>query len=922
MPKLGSWIAKHRILIILLFVGITIFMGYQAMRIKIIDDITTYVPQNNPENLFLKKVLDNFKMNNLVLVGLEYKDLFSRSSIQNISDLTKGLSKMKDVTSVMSLTNAPWITNANGTMEISEISKDIPKTSDQSKKLEYELTHSPIFKGQFVSSNGKSTIILVGLPSSTNPASSISITKQIETFIKDNSTAQKIYFSGLSPSDVYAQSIAAHNIDILIPLALLAIALVLLLSFRNLIGFTLPLISVIMSSIWILGTIHLLGMTMTLADVAMPIIVIALGNAYGIYIVNKYMEEKDSDHIVRTANTLRDIGIAISLSAFTVIIAFLSLLTVSIDPIRYFGIFTALGIFYALIINIIFTPAVSSFYYKSVSQSKDEISFWSKIAKSILKHRLSSMIIAIAVVAGISLFIYRVSPDMSLNKLVGNDNSIGHSMAFFNDQFGGSDFVIVVFKGDGLDPYLLRSETLISNYADNFKVVGSSYSLAKVIQNMNDKFNGQNYIPSSNNKIQNLWFLMKGSDLSEIVNSGATETIILLRVNVESSKKIKELQNSLSDFINSSIYKRYSYVNLNSASPNEVKSAISSMENYVKDYMKSLNLNYENADIDSIVSSVLLSNDEEVLSKDATNLTSYLTNMIGSYGMISGFSTSDLRKALLDTFKDGYSNKVLEDNLNKRIGLDNASMIAPVIESQNSVLVQIARKDYAKSLLSTINGFSAEEIDNLSWTLSSRKIPVYDPNGSNSFDVKLTGVPILTNYVSSMIVNDQYESMIISIILVLVLLMIQTNSWIMGFIGIFPVLLTMIVNFGIMGIFGISLNAISITIASMTIGVGVDYVIQIFSRFKIEYVRSDGVNDAIIKTFSTSGKGLLLNSISSSAGFAMFFFSTIGGLKQFAILTISTMIISLVLVIILLPSLLSFLSENFLNKKFKKERVR
>lgn len=923
MSKLGKWIAKNRMAIIVLFIVVTIFMGYQAMKIKVVDNITTYVPQNNPENLFLKNVLNTFKMNNLVLVGLEYKDLFSKSSIQNISDLTNGLLKMKDVTSVMSLTNAPWITNVNGSMEISTISKSIPQSSDQSKLLDYEVTHSPIFKGQFVSPNGKSTIILVGLPSSTNPASSIFITKKIENFIKNNSTAEKVYFSGLSPSDVYAQSMATHNIDILIPLALFAIALVLLFSFRNIIGFTLPLISVIMSSIWILGTIHLLGMTMTLADVAMPIIVIALGNAYGIYIVNKYLEEGHSDYVVRTSNTLKDIGIAISLSAFTVIIAFLSLLTVGISPIRYFGIFTALGILYALIINIIFTPAVSSFYYKNVSQSKTEISFWSRIAKDVLKHRISFMIVAIVIVAGISIFIYKISPDMSLNKLVGNDNSIAHSMAFFNDQFGGSDFVIVDFKGNALDPYLLRSETLISNYAENnFKIVGSAYSLSKIIQNMNDKFNDQNYIPSSNSKIQNLWFLMKGSDLSEIVNADATDTIILLRVNVESSKKIKDLQDSLSNFINSNIYKRYSYVDLDSASPVEIKSAILSMENYVTAYMKSLNLDYSNMKIDSIVSKVLLSNNESVLSKDATNLTDYLINMIGNYGMISGFSTSDLRNALLDAFKEGYSNKTLEDNLDKKIGLNNSSMIAPIIESQNSVLVQIARRDYAQSLLKEINGLSNEEIDNLSWTLSSRKVPVYDPNGSNTFTVKLTGVPILTNYVSSMIVNDQYESMIISIILVLVLLMIQTNSWLMGLMGIFPVLLTMIVNFGIMGIFGISLNAITITIASMTVGVGVDYVIQIFSRFRIEYVRSDSVNEAIVKTFSTSGKGLLLNSISSSAGFAMFFFSTIGGLKQFAVLTISTMIISLLLVIILIPSLLSFLSEDFLNKKLKKERVR
>lgn len=922
MFKLGNWIARNRTKIIILFIVITIFMGYEATKLEIVDNITTYVPQNNSQNIFLKKTLDKFKMNNLILVGLEYNDIFSSSSIKNISALTDGLMKIKGVTSVLSLTNAPWITNENGSMEISKISQNMPSTISESVILKDKVMSSPIFKGQFVSKNGKSTIILVGLPTSMNSLESMNLTKTIENFVQNNSKATKIFYSGLSPSDVYAQNMSRNNLDNLIPLAFIAIAIILALSFRNIIGFTLPLISVLISAIWILGTIHLLGMTMTLADVAMPVIIIALGNAYGIYIVNKYLEEASSDHSTRIANTLKDVGIAVLLSASTVIVAFMSLLTVNIDPIRYFGIFTAVGIFYALIVNIFLTPAISSFYSKHIienRESKLETSLWSKIASNILKHKIMFMIFSIAIVGFISIFTYKISPDMSLNKLVGKNNSIGKSMSYFNEQFGGSDFVIVTLKGNALDPYLLRTENLISSYADhNFKIVGSSYSLGKIIQNLNDKFNGENYIPASENKIQNLWFLMKGSDLSQIVNSGATETIIQFRVNVDSSKKIKKLQTSLQKFIDANIYKRYSYIDLSKANSKEMNQAVQSMSNYINIYANTVGLKTDKSYISSVVKQVFYMSNKEALSKDATDISSHLTNMIASYGMISGFSTSTFKKALLETFKNRYTNEELTKNLNDFIGKDNASMIIPIVESQIPDLTQIAKKDYALSLIKKIGGIDNRTLQNLSWVLSSEKVPVYDPNGK-TFDIRITGVPILTNYVSSLIINDQYESMLISIIIVLMLLIIQTSSLLMGVVGIIPVLLTMAVNFGIMGIFGINLNAITITIASMTIGVGVDYVIQIFSRFKIEYRRCESLNETIVKTISTSGKGLIFNSLSSSAGFAMFFFSNIGGLKQFALLAISTMIISLILAVILLPSLMSYMSESYLNKKFKKE---
>ena len=925
MEKLGRWIAKYRWPIIVLFIIFTVFMIYEASKVQIIDDITKYVPSNDPQISFFKKVAKEFNMNNFILVGMEYHDLFSESSLSNLAKLTGKLEGLPGVTSVLSMTNAPWVESANGTVRISKIEKILPKTAKESAALKKQVMASPLFKGQFVSPNGHSTLMIVSLPSSMTAVKSVETTKRIENYINANSTAEKIYYTGIPPSNVSARSMAIKNLMILVPLALLAVAAVLFFAFRNVQGFVLPLLSVIVSSTWVMGLIHLLGFTMTLANISIPVIVIALGNAYGIYIVNKYMEERDLDHSVRLSHTLHDIGFAVILSATTTVASFLSLLTVNIRPVKYFGIFTAIGILFALITNIFFTPALVSFSNKHISKTKDKTSskpgLWKRSVEGILRHRGLSIAMVLVIVGIFGIFIWKIKSDMRLSILLGRNNNIVRSLEYFDNHFKGHDFVIVDFKGNATDPYLLRAENLVSLYAENHSPsVGGAYSLAKVIREMNNKFNDQNYLPGSSAKIQNLWFLMQGSDLSQLVNSAATGTIVQIKVNPNSLEDIKKLRKGLDSFVASNIYKRYSYINLNSANPEELKKAVGGMDLYVEAYATAHGLKASPKIIDGVVSKVLAVSDKQLLKDSSTMAASNVTDYLNSFGMLTGLpatTVSSVKNAMIKAFSAGYTQNALENALSDSIGPDNEQALAPVIEMQLTNVVGTLRTNYAKELLSSVGFLNTEEVNFLSLILSDRTVPVPSENGKHSFKIEVTGVPIVYNYVSNMLMTAQYESMIISAIIVFVLLALQMSSIWMGVVGLIPVILTVIFNFGIMGISGITLNAITIAIASMTIGVGVDYVVQVFNRFKIEFKKCGNTHDALVEAISTSGRGLLFNSISSSAGFAILQTSDIGGLRQFGILAISTMVVAFVLAIFILPPILSYVPDGVYRKIFK-----
>jgi len=409
------------------------------------------------------------------------------------------------------------------------------------------------------------------------------------------------------------------------------------------------------------------------------------------------------------------------------------------------------------------------------------------------------------------------------------------------------------------------------------------------------------------------------------VNSSGSESVVQLKVIPSSLKNIKALKDSLSSFANEYIFKRYSYVDLSKCSEAEKKLAVQAMISYVQAYMKAKNLNVPLSLIRQTVEKAMNVSTSNILKANAKKAANEVMNYLDSFGMLDGLSAttiSNLKETLFSSFKNGYNAKSFEKLLNMRIGEDSAQEFAPMIESQIPNVSEKFKVAFVKRLFKSFNGLKPSDIGELSFTLSDEVVAVPTSKGSKSFKIRITGIPIVYNYVSDMLMRSHYESMFISAMVVFVLLMLQMSSVFMGLIGLIPVALTVVFNFSVMGFFHIPLNAITITIASMTIGVGVDYVVQIFNRFKIEFKKLQDAHEAIVETLATSGKGILFNSLASSAGFATLFTSNIEGLKQFGILAISTMMVALMLAIFILVPILSIIHNGYFEKifKIKKER--
>jgi predicted RND superfamily exporter protein len=174
------------------------------------------------------------------------------------------------------------------------------------------------------------------------------------------------------------------------------------------------------------------------------------------------------------------------------------------------------------------------------------------------------------------------------------------------------------------------------------------------------------------------------------------------------------------------------------------------------------------------------------------------------------------------------------------------------------------------------------------------------------------GSALVEGSLNRLVVQSQLTSVIISILLVFIIVAISNKSFAAGIIGIAPLSLSILINFAVMGFLGIKLNMGTSMVASVSVGIGIDYTIHYIEAYKREYLETGGKGNFLRRTFTTSGKAILINAVSVGAGFAVLLFSQFVMLEDLGLLIALTMGTSAVVSLTVIPVLLSIIKPRFI----------
>ena len=114
-----------------------------------------------------------------------------------------------------------------------------------------------------------------------------------------------------------------------------------------------------------------------------------------------------------------------------------------------------------------------------------------------------------------------------------------------------------------------------------------------------------------------------------------------------------------------------------------------------------------------------------------------------------------------------------------------------------------------------------------------------------------------------------------------------------------------------MGYLGITLNIGTSMVASVSVGIGIDYTIHFIEAFKREYLAAKGAGEFLKRAYQTSGKAIFINAASVGAGFAVLLFSQFVILENLGLLIALTMFTSALASLTLIPVILLFVKPRF-----------
>jgi predicted RND superfamily exporter protein len=750
MNKLAKGIIKLKWLIIIVVVGLTVFLGYQIKDLKIDSDIISSLPDDDPAALLYKNIGKEFGGNDMGMIIIETDDIFKKDVIEYVKQITDSLIVSDGISTVTSLTKVLDIKGSDWGIEIGTLldEYDLPDTQGELDSLRERVMSKDMYKGTLVSEDGTSTLIMFTL---LDDADKQVVAREIREKITKIDIPAKLYFGGLPFMMNDIADLIVADIIRLIPITFFLITFILFLAFRSTRGVIMPMLTAALSVIWVLGSMVLLGYELSMISNITPIILLAVGSAYTIHVINRINVTFDKDR----KKALTYITIPVILAALTTMIGFVSFVFGAyLEIIRDFGVFTALGVIFALLLSVFFVPAVISALsmYKSAkrmeSNGKKKHTILNDIILSPLntllhkhpKYTLSAWgIIMLISITGI----FSIQREVNMAEYFKKGNSTRVTEDIMQEKFGGSQPVFVVFYGDIQSPNVLQTMIKTENYMKEFSAIDATQSIADLVEEMNDVMGEGKKIPDERDKIENLWFLLDGQDI---------------------------------------------------------------MPQLVSD---------------------------------------------------------ELDKAIIQSKFASTDSKVLSD------------------------------------FVVYMDDFVAE-------------------NSTEECRIEVTGMPSVYYQLDKSLINSQMSSLVIAIIMVLLIVGVILRSPMKGFFAAIPIIATITILFGFMGVTGIPLDIATVLVASVALGIGIDYSIHIITHFSHIHKETKDLGKAMEETIMISGKAIVINVLSVAAGFLVLIFSEIVPLQNFGILVAMSMIGSGLGALTLLPVILILYyrkQEKIINQK-------
>lgn len=487
-----DFIIKYRWFIIRLFIitGAGSFLIIPG--IKTDPDIRNYIPESIASRAETDKIESVFGVQDMIMILFSDGMMISHDNLDIIRKIDRSISRISSISDRISPFTVKSIRSEEGMMVVDPLISIIPSDTDGQKKLEKDISENRFAANTVFSDDLTSAAITATLSSSVPETLNL---QKIDSALKTETGNMQILRGGLPYIRKYLLEEVNRDAILLIPAALVIMLLVLKVNLGTWRSVLLPFGIVFVTTALSMALIPLFGWKMSIITVLVPVILIAVANNYGIYLVARFQElslrypDLSKKDLIRLL--LSSLNMPILFSGLTTVSGLLGLMMHSIIPARQVGLLAAAGVSAALLMSLIVVPVM--IYVSGIAKfiRKKKTRTTRRFEK--LLGRISEIIIArngIILAVSLSIVLLFVSGIFLLRINTNQENyfserhPVREASKMINSKFGGSQTISVMIESDILDPVVMNEIDKMTRWAEGQKGIGNVFSISQIVREM------------------------------------------------------------------------------------------------------------------------------------------------------------------------------------------------------------------------------------------------------------------------------------------------------------------------------------------------------------------------------------------------------------------------------------------------------
>lgn len=566
MNRLIKFAVDHPIWTILITLVMAVGFAFPIQYMTQETDFREFLDDDDPIIVLMDEAEAKYGRSWGMMIMLFNEDgIFNDVTLAKIEQMADAVEDIPGIKSVTTPLNSQTLV---GTASSISVSKAAPGGVAPTSPEDMELFRARVLGdenlvGGVISESGQAALINIELEVG---ADEYGLTPEVVSIVDAHrGDGDELFIYG----DAYFDTVMAEEMEadtaLLFPLAILVMVALLFVSFLTIRGILMPIAVVLLSVIVAMGAMVLLGFPMTTMSFIAPILLLAIGIADAIHVLNRYNEEIAKGLEKRTAilNTMDEMKGPVVMTSLTTAVGFLSLLTAFMVPQRHFGIVTAIGVLAAMLFSLVLIPAVMSLLKKprvrDLSKGLRPLTrVLMAFEKVIISHRKTVLVVALIIFVVMLAGIPRLRVETSNEEFLGKEHEAVQVLDFTSEYFSGDMNIMIEFdtgRTDGLkDPAVLNAmldleEFLLANG------VSKTFSLTTLVRQMNERFNADDpafyVIPEQQNMISQLLllFTFSGGTLGDMALGDFSAGTVMGMYKMGSSGNVSRLSGVVQDYL-------------------------------------------------------------------------------------------------------------------------------------------------------------------------------------------------------------------------------------------------------------------------------------------------------------------------------------------------------------------------------------